>query len=109
MNDPGRNLYVTNDGAGAGAARETLEEVTAGNARATCPRYFRHELAVSPIEKRSMKSEMRSSPDRGIIASRLCRKRGEYNDVLLGISERNRVFSSTYLCNNIEATLKDLG
>jgi len=90
-------------------AQETLEKVTAGNARATCPRYFRHELVVSPIEKRSMKSEMRSSPDRrGIIASRLCRKRGEYNDVLLGISERNRVFSSTYLCNNIEATLKSL-
>lgn len=27
MNDPGGNLYVTNGGGGAGAARETLEDV----------------------------------------------------------------------------------
>jgi len=46
MNDPSRNLYVTNGG--TGAARETLEEMTAGNARVTCPKCFRHELAVLP-------------------------------------------------------------
>lgn len=55
MNDAVETSMVTND------ARETLEERRRrGSARTTCPKYFRHELAVSPIEKRSMKSEMRS-------------------------------------------------
>lgn len=99
----------------AARARETLEEVRAGKCAGHLSEILpSRELAVSPIEKRSMKSEMRSSPDHGIIASRFYRKRaGSTMTRSRNTWARNCVFFFSplaYLWNNAEATtLKDVG